>query len=526
MRILVTVAAVARCSLRASPLPAQKTVDYLRDVKPILKEHCFACHGALKQKARLRLDTAEAARRGGLSGTALAPEHPGKSLLIDRISTTNSDERMPPEGKPLTEAQIAILRKWIQQGARSPAGEKPESDPRQHWSFKPPVRPTLPAVKHTAWVRNPIDAFVAAGHEQKGLAPAPPAEPATLLRRVHLDLIGLPPTHDELRAFLADTSADAYEKAVERLLASPRYAERWARHWMDIWRYSDWYGSRHINELRNSRRHIWRWRDWIIEAFESDKGYDRMIQEMLAADELAPGDRDAQRATGYLGRSFYVFNRNVWLQDTVEFAAAGLLGLTMKCARCHDHKYDPIAHEEYYRLRAFFEPHKVRTDPIPGKLETLKQNQADKSPGANLQDGLDCIYDADLKEPTYLFARGNDKDPVKDRPLAPGVPAILGGELQIVPVALPLQAYYPQMHPDQVQELLRDARAAVGKAKEEAGKDDSAKALAGKPTWPPPSLPWIRCPRSQACRREGEVRDQIGRHGQASAGRSCSQGGA
>lgn len=472
MRSLLTVIVAFLCT---SSLTAQEAIEYHRDVKPILKERCFACHGALKQKGKLRLDTADAMRRGGAGGAAVVAGQPDKSLLIERITSADDSERMPPEGKPLTPGQIAMLRKWIQQGAKAPAGEKAESDPRQHWAFKPPIRPTPPAVKNAAWVRNPIDAFVAARHEEKGLAPAPAADPATLLRRVHLDLIGLPPTHDELRAFLADTSPDAFEKVVDRLLASPRYAERWARHWMDIWRYSDWYGSRYINELRNSRRHIWRWRDWIIEAFEKDMPYDRMIQEILAADELAPADLNAQRATGYLGRNFYVFNRNVWLQDTVEFAASGLLGLTMKCARCHDHKYDPITQEEYYRLRAFFEPHRFRTDPIPGKTELLKQNQADKSPGANLQDGLDCVYDADLKEPTYLFARGNEKDPVKDHPLAPGVPAVLGGKLQIEAINLPLDAYHPHLRAEYVQELLREARAAVEKAKSAEGKDAAAK---------------------------------------------------
>jgi hypothetical protein len=479
MRRITTVA----CTLvLAAPLAAQEPVDYLRDVKPILQERCFACHGALKQKGRLRLDTAAAARRGGKNGPAFVPGQPDKSLLLERITASEASERMPPEGKPLTGAQIALLRRWIQQGAPSPIAERAEDDPRRHWAFQRPERPSVPGVKNFAWVRNPIDAFVAAVHEQKGVTPAPAADRATLLRRVYLDLIGLPPTPAELHAFLADPAPDAYEKVVDRLLSSPRHAERWARHWMDIWRYSDWYGSRFINELRNSRRHIWRWRDWLIEALDRDLGYDRMILEMLAADELTPGDAAVQRASGYLGRNFYVFNRNVWLQDTVEYTASAILGLTMKCCRCHDHKYDPITQEEYYRLRAFFEPHQVRTDPLPGKTAPLKANLAANSPGGtNLKDGLDCVYDG-AAVPTYLFLRGNDKDPATDRPLQPGVPAILGGAVTVAAVSLPVEAFYPMLRPEHVREQRRLVQAAVPAAEAESGKapDAPSKAVAAQ----------------------------------------------
>lgn len=440
-------------------------IDYLRDIKPILREKCYACHGALKQKAKLRLDTVNLLKKGGRSGPAMKPALAEKSLVIEKVTANEEKERMPPEGKPLTDKQITLLKTWIQQGAKAPADEKPEEDPRQHWAFLNPVRPPVPQVKNQAWVKNPIDAFIATEHEKRGLIPASPAEKATLLRRVYIDLIGLPPTRTELQSFLADSSPDAYEKGVDQLMASPRYAERWARHWMDIWRYSDWYGSRHINELRNSRRHIWRWRDWIIDSLENDKGYDRMIQEMLAADELAPGDLDAQRASGYLGRSFYVFNRNVWLQDTVEYTGTCFLGITFKCCRCHDHKYDPIAQEDYYRLRAFFEPHQVRTDPLPGKRELLKSNVAMGSPpGSTLKEGLDCAYDADLKAVTYVFDRGNDKNPVKDREIKSGVPAILTkDEVKVTPVNLPLEAYYPELRPEMRAAAINDVMAGMKK---------------------------------------------------------------
>jgi hypothetical protein len=415
---------------------------------------------------------AAAIRKGGRSGPAVEPGHAEKSLLIARVSAADEGERMPPEGKPLTERQVALLRAWVGQGAPAPADERPDEDPHKHWAYQPPVRPPVPAVRDAAWVRNPIDAFVAAGYEKHGLGPAGPADRSVLLRRVYLDLIGLPPTRDELRAFLADDSPDAYEKVVDRLLASPRYAERWARHWMDVWRYSDWYGSRFINQLRNGRRHIWRWRDWLIESLEKDGGYDRMVREMLAGDELAPGDADVQRAGGYLGRNFYVFNRHVWLQDTVEYTGTALLGITFKCCRCHDHKYDPISQEDYYRFRAFFEPHGARTDPIPGKREPLKGSIADGSPpGSNLKEGCDCVYDADLGAPTYLLERGNEKNPVKDRVIRPGLPAVLGpGELRIEPVALPAEVFYPDLRPAMRADMLREARTAVQRAEADLAK--------------------------------------------------------
>ena len=228
---------------------------------------------------------------------------------------------------------------------------------------------------------------------------------------MYLDLIGIPPTPDELHAFLKDTSPDAYEKVVDRLLASPMYGERWGRHWMDVWRYSDPFGNG--EEYRYSQRHVWRWRDWIIESLNADKGYDRMILEMLAGDEVAPGDRDTLRATGYLARNWYKFNRTAWIQDTVEYTAAGFLGITLRCARCHDHKYDPISQADYYRFRAVFEPHDVRIDPVPGQPDVNK-------------DGVARAFDKTPDAPTYLFVRGDERTPDKSRPLTPGVPGVFG----------------------------------------------------------------------------------------------------
>src|SRR5205823_11658944 len=187
-----------------------------------------------------------------------------------------------------------------------------------------------------------IDDFLAVEGDKRSLTPVAEAGRRTLLRRVSLDLIGIPPTPQQLRDFLADKSSNAYEKAVDRLLEDPRYGERWARHWMDVWRYSDWYGWRKGKDIRNSSRYMWRWRDWIVESLNADKGYDRMIVEMLAADEIAPEDPDVLRASGFLARNWFRYIRNVWLERTVEHTAKAFLGVTINCARCHDHFFDPI----------------------------------------------------------------------------------------------------------------------------------------------------------------------------------------
>jgi hypothetical protein len=405
------VAGLATLPLRAAE------VDYLRDVKPILSARCFPCHGAVRQRGDLRLDAASLIRKGGKHGPAIVPGKSGESPLIEAV-VGEERPRMPPEseGTALEAKDIAVLRAWIDGGAKAPDEPIPD-DPRNHWAFRPPARPVVPPVADAG--PNPIDAFVAAERVKQGLKPNPAADPAMLLRRVYFDLIGVPPAREELHAFLADTARDAYEKVVDRLLASPQYGERWGRHWMDVWRYSDPFGFQ--NEYRYSQRHIWRWRDWIIESLNADKGYDRMVLEMLAGDELAPTDRDTLRATGYLARNWYKFNRNAWIQDTVEYTAAGFLGITLRCARCHDHKYDPISQQDYYRFRAFFEPHDVRIDPLPGQPDTQKE-------------GVARVFDAKLEEPTYLFVRGDDRNPDKSHPLTPAVPPVLGGELVVQPV--------------------------------------------------------------------------------------------
>lgn len=368
---------------------------------------------------------------------------------------------MPLGGKPLPEEQIVILEKWITEGApfaealASPAAvKKPVAV--DHWAFKKPVRPATPNTKSAAWVRNPIDAFLAADWEANKLEHAGEADQRVLLRRLYLDLTGLPPTPEEMRAFLADKSPKAYENKVDELLSSPRYALRWARHWMDIWRYSDWYGRRPLNDQRFSHRHIWRWRDWIVDSLREDKPYDRMIQEMIAGDEIAPNDPKTLRATGYLVRSFHRFNRNVWLQDTVEHIGFGMLGLTMKCARCHDHKYDPIAQEDYYKLRAFFEPYDVRHDRVPGQSNINEDGLVRVFEAPPRKGGIEPYFPPIYKD-TFRFIRGDETNPDKT-PLSPAVPSLFGKyDLHITPVKLTAEEHIPDLRPFVREDLLREA---------------------------------------------------------------------
>ncbi len=404
--------------------------DYQQQIKPILRERCYACHGALRQEAGLRLDTAELAIRGGDSGAAIQPGDVAASLLLKRVTAADESDRMPPEGEPLKAEQVAALKKWITENAEAPSDEQPERDPREHWAFKTPLRPTVPVVANGNWVRNPIDAFLAKQHADYDLTPQPAASRAVLLRRLQMDLIGLPPTLAELSAFENDTSADWYESAVTRLLKDPRHGERWARHWMDIWRYSDWWGLG--AEVRNSQQHIWHWRDWIVESLNTDTPYDEMVRQMLAADELYPNDLQKLRATGFLARNWFLFSRVQWMDETVEHVSKGFLGITMNCAKCHDHKYDPIKHADYYRMRAFFEPYHVRMDMVP--------NETDLS-----RDGIARAFDGLLGEPTYRFVRGDETKPDKSTVIAPGVPELLAfRQLDIRPVALPPEAWQPE----------------------------------------------------------------------------------
>ncbi|WP_235963692.1 DUF1553 domain-containing protein [Tautonia rosea] len=418
---------------------------YEGQIRPLLKERCYACHGALKSQAGLRLDTVAAMLDGGDSGPAIEPGDSEFSPLVERILEHDDALRMPPEGEPLTEDQIAIIRSWIDSGAAAPSNETPEPDPREHWAFQTPTRPAVPDAG-AGWAREPIDAFLAAEHDRLGLEPLGEAPPHVLLRRLHLDLIGLPPTREELLEFLADPSEAAYERVVDRLLADPRHAERWARHWMDVWRYSDWYGRRAVPDVLNSYAMIWRWRDWIVNKLDEDAGYDHLLRMMLAADELAPDDPEELPATGYVVRNFYRWNYNTWMADSVEHTGKAFLGLTINCAHCHDHKYDPIRHEDYFAFRAFFEPIELRHDRVPGEPDPGPYPKYDYGKAyAPINSGMVRIFDEKLDAETFLYTRGEARNIVPGRPpIPPGPPRFLtGGDFEVEPIDLPAEAAYP-----------------------------------------------------------------------------------
>lgn len=427
------------------PAVAADPVDYVRDIKPILKERCYSCHGALKQKGSLRLDTVALIAKGGKSGPGLVPGKAGASLLVDRVGDPDESSRMPPEGKPLTAAQVAKLKTWIDQGAKGPADEKGEEDPRAHWAFQKPVSAEPPHAGDPDWDKNPIDRFIAAEHAKRKLVPAGQADKATLLRRVYIDLIGLPPTREELHAFLADTSDDAYEKVVDRLLASPQYGERWARHWMDVWRYSDWYGRRSVPDVLNSYGQIWRWRDWIVRGVGADRGYDEMVRMMLAADEISPASLEDSVATGFVVRNFFRWNYNNWMRDNVEHTAKAFLGLTLNCCHCHDHKYDPITQEEYFKLRACFEPLEIRHDRWPGEADPGPYPKYSYGAAYKpIASGMVRAMDEKLDAKTSFYTGGDERNVSKDKPpIPPGVPAALGGMFKVEPVTLPPESWYP-----------------------------------------------------------------------------------
>ncbi|MDO8540040.1 MAG: DUF1553 domain-containing protein [Opitutaceae bacterium] len=349
------------------------TDDFFRvKVEPILRENCHKCHShaAEKIKGGLLLDSMAAALEGGDSGTVIVPGHPEKSLLIEAIRYTNEDLQMPPKDKKLSAEDIATLTEWVRQGAPWPA--EPEiagplkarrkgggitAEDRQWWAFQPLAKVTPPPAH--GWAVNEIDRFILARLRAEGLEPAPRAEKAALLRRVYFDLIGLPPPPSEVDAFLADSSPDAYARVMERLLSSPNYGERWATSWLDLVRYAESDGYK----ADDYRANAWRYRDYVIDAFNRDKPYDRFVQEQLAGDELWPDDPAARTATGYLAHWIYEYNqrdavgqRETILNDLTDTTADAFLGVGLQCARCHDHKFDPLLQKDYFRLQAFFAP--------------------------------------------------------------------------------------------------------------------------------------------------------------------------
>ena len=334
-------------------------VDYLKDIQPILEKNCFSCHGASVQMSGLRLDSREGFLAGGTTGKIIVPGAAADSSLYKRVAGIGGLSRMPFGGQPLAAAEVELIRAWIDQGAEIPATVTASAAPeaaKKHWGFIAPVRPAVPVAAHKAWVRNPIDAFIMARLEKEGLSPSPPAARVTLLRRLSLDLIGLPPTPAEVDAFLADKSPNAYEKQVDRLLNSPHYGERWGRIWLDAARYADSDGYE-----KDKQRRVWFYRDWVINALNRDMPYNQFIIEQIAGDLLPHATQDDIVATGFLRNSMINEEGGIdpeqfrmeAMYDRMDAIGKGILGITIQCAQCHNHKFDPLKQEEYYRMFAF-----------------------------------------------------------------------------------------------------------------------------------------------------------------------------
>ncbi len=354
-------------------------VDYRQDVQPILVKHCYECHGPDVQKSGLRLDTVAAAKEGGYNGASITPGKSGESLLISAVTGVGDIPKMPPERPPLSAAEIAVLKAWIEQGAPAPADDAPaapKAAANKHWSFQPLAHSAFPAVSNPQWVRNPIDAFILARLDAAGFKPSPEADRVTLIRRLSLDLTGLPPSPAEIDRFVADSQSDAYEQLVDRLLASPHYGERWARHWLDQARYADSNGY-----TIDGGRSIWKYRDWVIDAINRDMPFDQFAIEQVAGDMLPDATLDQVIATGFHrntlkneeGGTDQEQFRVEAVADRINTTGSVFLGLTLGCARCHDHKYDPISQREFYQLFALLNNADEPTLSVPTQQQAKEQ---------------------------------------------------------------------------------------------------------------------------------------------------------
>ncbi len=398
--------AASVASPAADPPPkfsAEQVAFYEKQVLPVLKANCLKCHGQdpKKLKGGLNLTSRERVLAGGDTGPAVDLQKPDASLLLRAVSYKDEDHQMPPAGK-LPDAQIAVLTRWVKDGLPwSPGGGEGAAREQKHaggpdrgyWAYQPVKRPAVPEVKDQGWVKTPIDAFVLAKLEAKGLKPVTPADKAALCRRAYYDLTGLPPTPEQVDAFVADKSPDAYEKLIDELLASPHYGEKWGRHWLDVVRFAETNGY----ERDGPKPFAWRYRDYVIRSFNADKPYDRFIREQIAGDELWPDDPDAIIATGY-------YRLGLWddepadperalydgFDDLVTATGQGFLGMTLNCCRCHEHKGDLFPQADYYKMVAFFRDVRPYSDTRDVRS---KSNLTDITPPERRK-----LYEADLKQ--------------------------------------------------------------------------------------------------------------------------------
>ncbi len=340
-------------------LPATDAPDFVRDVQPILRDTCYSCHSDKKQKGKLRLDAKTLALQGGTSGLSIKIGDSKNSYLMQRIRGEGGEERMPEDADPLTPKQTAILAAWIDAGAVWPDSASVQGATlTKHWAYEKPLRPTIPTIQNTEWIKSPIDAFVLERLNRDDMKPAPAATKEVLIRRLSLDLIGLPPTPDEVANFVNNKAENAYELLVDRLLASPHYGERWARLWLDLARYADTDGFNF-----DKQRVMWPWRDWVIKAFNNDMPFNQFTIEQLAGDLLPNATQDQRLASGFHRNTMVNTEGGVdpeearWenLIDRTNTTAAVWMGSTMGCAQCHNHKYDPFSQRDYYSFLAYFD---------------------------------------------------------------------------------------------------------------------------------------------------------------------------
>ena len=396
-------------------------IDYARDVRPILTKQCVACHGATKQSAELRLDTHAGIVKGGNSGPAVVAKNGAGSRLIQAVTGSSKDvTRMPPKGAVVAD-DIATLRRWIDEGAIGPAMEEAVAGGpiSTHWSFQPIRRPVTPAVLDKKWIRNPIDAFILAELEPKKVRPSPEAPPTTLLRRLHLDLTGLPPTIDDIEQFLKAWKANpdqAYEAAIDRLLASPHYGEMQARQWLDLARYAD---SNGFNI--DAPRSIWKYRDWVIDALNRDMPFDRFTIEQLAGDLLPNATREQKIATGFHRNTLINQEGGIDLEqfrvesvvDRVNTTGSVWLGVTIGCCQCHDHKFDAFSQREYYQFFAFFNSTEDANNTGPTvQLPTQEMEEKENALSAQLVAAEKKLRDLDKAMPAAVKS---NEDAKKDR---------------------------------------------------------------------------------------------------------------
>ena len=363
---------------------ASDTAFFENNVRPILVNKCYKCHSSrsTKLKGGLSVEYRESLLKGGDTGPAVVPGELDKSLLIQAVRYTNPDLQMPPKGEKLSPEEIASLEKWVKMGAPDPRAATTASnsaewnkDKRNHWAFKPVTKPSVPQPNDKAWGKTAVDNFIVAKLEENGMKPSAIADKRTLIRRATFDLTGLPPTLDEVNRFLADNSPDAFAKVVDRLLASPQYGERWGRHWLDVARYADTKGD--VNRNREDARYpfAWTYRDYVIRSFNQDKPFNRFIIEQIAADRIQLTNKWDVAALGFLTvGDHFNSNLNDIINDRIDVITKGTLGLTVSCARCHDHKFDPVTQKDYYALRGMF----ISSTEMPfGQIVTPPKTTAD-----------------------------------------------------------------------------------------------------------------------------------------------------